>query len=648
MQIEREAGPEIILASRSPRRQELLRKIVTRFRVVPSQVDEENFWEQDPVRFAIHAAEAKARDVAEKFPRALVLGADTLVCLGKEILGKPKDRLDARQMIKKLSGQRHRVITAVALYKKDEDRLLSDYEISHVRFKPLTDEEIESYLAAGEFADKAGSYAIQKVGDAFVEKLEGDYDNVVGLPVKRVKRLLAEFLSQEHSATITDIAFPNDWGVATIDKAVTFVPGTIVGDKVRIRIVRKKKKHFFGRVINFTSRSPFRVEPECPHFGECGGCAFQNLAYSKQLELKENYLLRTLKRIGKIEATGLEKEPIIPSPDIYFYRNKMEFAFGGEGRRVFLGLRQRTSPLAKGERSTVELKKCPIFSPAFEEIFPFVASFANETGLPAYDPDRREGYFRNLVLREGKASGDILAILVTKSGRKPEVWRLAETLERRFSLLKSFWWVETDRVSDVVDFSAKKLISGKKFIEDSMGGFRFRIYPESFFQPNPRAAEILYSKIAAEAKARGSRKVLGLYCGPGSIEIFLSRTVDEVVGVDSEPTNITTAVENCRANGIPNCRFIEGRVELVLKKDDFRSFDLVVLDPPRAGISAKGLKHIISLNIPAIFYVSCNPAALARDLSLFAQQGYRLQKLSIFDFFPHTPHLESLAIIARD
>ncbi len=599
------------------------------------------------MRFALHAAEAKARDVAEKFPSALVLGADTLVCLGKEILGKPKDRLDARQMLKKLSGQRHRVITAVAFYKKDEDRLLADCEISHVRFKPLSDEEIEGYLATGEFADKAGGYAIQKVGDAFVEKLEGDYDNVVGLPVKRVKRLLAEFLSAEHSVTITDIAFPNDWGVAMIDKAVTFVPGTIVGDQVTIRVARKRKKHFFGRMINFNSRSPFRVKPECPHFGECGGCAFQNLAYSKQLELKENYFLRTLRTIGKIEATGLEKEPIIPSPDIYFYRNKMEFAFGGEGRRVFLGLRRRASPLAKGERSTVELKKCPIFSPAAEEIFPLVAGFAKETGLPAYDPTRREGYFRNLVLREGKASGDILAILGTKSGRQPEVWRLAERLELEMSRMKSFWWVETDRVSDVVDYTAKKHISGQKFIEDTMGRFRFRISPESFFQPNPKAAEILYSKIAAEANARASRRVLGLYCGPGSIEIFLSRTADEVVGVDSEPMNIATARENCRTNGISNCRFIEGRVERVLKKSDFRGFDLVVLDPPRAGISNKGLKHITALNIPAIIYVSCNPAALARDLSLFAQHGYKLQKLSIFDFFPHTPHMESLAVIVK-
>jgi 23S rRNA (uracil1939-C5)-methyltransferase len=207
--------------------------------------------------------------------------------------------------------------------------------------------------------------------------------------------------------------------------------------------------------------------------------------------------------------------------------------------------------------------------------------------------------------------------------------------------------VETDRISDVVDYTAKKQIFGQEFIEETLGGFRFRIYPESFFQPNPKAAEILYSKISAEAKARGSRKVLGLYCGPGSIEIFLSRTADEVIGVDSEPMNIAAARENCRTNGIDNCRFIEGFVERVLKGGDLRGYDLLVLDPPRAGISNKGLKHILALNIPVVIYVSCNPAALARDLSLLAQQSYRLQKLWCFDFFPHTPHFESLAVIEK-
>jgi 23S rRNA (uracil1939-C5)-methyltransferase len=213
--------------------------------------------------------------------------------------------------------------------------------------------------------------------------------------------------------------------------------------------------------------------------------------------------------------------------------------------------------------------------------------------------------------------------------------------------VKSFWWVENERVSDLVDYAGKVHIAGASCIEERLGSRRFRIYPETFFQPNPRGAEVLYGRIAAEVRALGARRVLGLYCGSGSIEISVSREAGEVVGIDSESTNIGAAEENAALNGILNCRFVEGLVERVLKEETFTAFDLLILDPPRAGISPKGLKHIIGLSIPNIIYVSCNPAAFARDLSLLGERGYRLRKLGCYDFFPHTPHLESLGILAR-
>lgn len=647
MRKDSESKPEIILASRSPQRRKLLSKILQDFRVVPSEVDEESFRDPDPVRFALRAAEAKAKDVGEKFPSSTVLAADTLVFLDGEILGKPKDGLEARRMLEKLSGKRHRVITAVVLYQKNEDRLLAGYETSEVRFKPLSDEEMESFLQMDEFVDKAGGYAIQKVGDAFVAELKGDYDNVVGLPVRKVKRLFQEFLRPELVVEITDIAFPHGWGVAAGGTMVTFVPNVLPGDKVRVRVTAQKRKYRFARAIRLESLSPFRVDAECPHFGACGGCTFQNLAYAKQLELKEKYVLRTLQAIGRVEVDGFKKEPIVASPDLYFYRNKMEYAFGGEGREIFLGLRSRTSPLEKYEKRTIALQKCPIFSRVVETIFPMVTAFAKKTGFSPYHPLTHQGYFRNLVLREGKNTGEILAVLVTRSGPSPDFSPLAAQLKENVPQLKSFWTAETDWVSDVVDFRSKKLIAGSIHIEEKLDGLRFRIGPEDFFQPNPKAAEILYRRILEEAKEKGSSKALGLYCGPGSIEMFLSRAVDEVVGIDAEPMNIERARENCELNGIDNCSFMEGRIEQVLKEVDGRSFDFLVIDPPRSGISPKGLTRIVRLNIPVILYVSCNPAALARDLSVFIQQGYRLGKLTCFDFFPHTPHLESLAVLTK-
>jgi 23S rRNA (uracil1939-C5)-methyltransferase len=638
---------DIILASQSPRRQELLKEIVPQFRVVPSGLDEEQFREKDPLRFALMAAEAKAREVAERHPFSLIIAADTVVNLGDEVFGKPKDRAQAEEMLRQLSGQRHRVITAVALYKKDQEIILTGYEISYVTFKRLRDDEITLYLESSEYLDKAGSYAVQEVGDAFVERLEGDYENVVGFPVARVKKLLDDFQSAGDALSIIDIALPHDWGVGKIGGVVTFVPGAVVGDRVRVIISKANKRLRYGKIVGLESPSPFRVKPECPHFGACGGCAFQNLAYTKQLELKESYLLRTLQKIGRLSLNDVEREPIAPSPTEYYYRSKMEYAFGGEKDNVFLGLRERASPLERYRKRTVALRTCPIFSRAVEKIFPVLRNFAGQSGLTAYDPMARTGYLRNLVLREGKNTDEILAVLVTKGGKKLDLEDTVRKLGQQAPQVKSFWWVENERVSDFVDFAGKVHISGAPCIEERLRVLRFKIYPETFFQPNPRGAEVLYDRIAAEVRALGARNVLGLYCGSGSIELSVSWAAAEVVGIDSERTNIASARENAALNDIRNCRFIEGRVETVLKEETLAGFDLLVLDPPRAGISPKGLKHIIGLNIPNIIYVSCNPAAFARDISLLGERGYRLRKLGCYDFFPHTPHLESLGILAR-
>jgi len=638
---------DIVLASQSPRRQELLKKIVPEFCVVPSGLDEDKFLEKDPLRFALRAAEAKAREVAEKNPSSLVIAADTVVNVGEEVLGKPKDRAQAEEMLRKLSGERHRVITAVAIYRKDQDMLLTGYEISYVTFKRLSDGDIESYLASSEYLDKAGSYAVQEIGDAFVERLEGDYDNVVGLPVTRVKKLLDDFRSAGDIVSIVDLALPHGWGVGKSDGLVIFVPGAVVGDRVRVIVSKAKRRLRYGRIVRFEDHSPFRVKPRCPHFGVCGGCAFQNLAYSKQLEIKEGYLLRTLQKIGRLSLDDVEHEPISASPSDYYYRGKMEYAFGSDNGSIFLGLRERASPLDRYKKGTVALRSCPIFSRTADNIFPVLLDFARQTGGEAYHPIARTGYFRNLVLRESKHTGEILAVLVTKAGKKPDLEEAFRRLEERVPQVKSFWWVENERVSDLVDYAGKVQIAGGPSIEERLGELRFRIYPETFFQPNPRGAEALYGRIAAEVRNLGTQRVLGLYCGSGSIELSVSRGGGEVVGIDSESTNIAAARENAAINGIRNCRFIQGRVENVLKEETFAGYDLIILDPPRAGISPKGLKHIIRLNIPNVIYVSCNPAAFARDLSLLGEKGYHLRKLGCYDFFPHTPHLESLGILAR-
>jgi MAF protein len=334
---------KIILASSSERRKELLKKIVKNFEVIGSDFDETSIKENDPVKYALKCAIEKAKIVGEKYTDAIVIGADTVVYLNGEIIGKPKNYEEGKEILKKISGTEHTVITGIAIYKKDENKLLSDYEISYVKFKKLTSDEIEEYLKTGDFFDKAGAYGVQNVKDRFVEEIKGDFYNVVGLPVEKLKKLLDKFMTEIITAEIYDIALPNNWGVARYGDFVIFVPGGVIGDKVKVKISKYKKNFSFGEIVEIEKPSEFRLNPECEHFPDCGGCALQNILYEKQIEIKKNYLIQCLKKIAEIK-NEIDIDQTIPSPQIYFYRNKMEFAFGNENGKLVIGLRERALP----------------------------------------------------------------------------------------------------------------------------------------------------------------------------------------------------------------------------------------------------------------------------------------------------------------
>lgn len=638
---------DIVLASASPRRKELLKKIVKDFIVHPSKIDEKKIDEKDPVKFAIKAAVLKAKDVGEKFPSHIIIGADTIVALEDKIFGKPQNFEEAKNILKTLSGTRHRVITAVALYRKEDEKLMTDYEVTYVTFKKLSDEEIEEYLKNEDFTDKAGSYAVQKVGDKFVEKIEGSYDNVVGFPTEKVKKMLEDFSSPEFTVEIVDVALPNNWGVGKSDNFIIFVPDGVYGDKVRVKISKKSKNFSFGEIIKIEEFSPFRKKPECPHFGSCGGCIFQNLTYEKQLEIKENYLIQSIKKIGWVNVDNVEIIPIIPSPKKFYYRNKMEFAFGESEGKIVIGLRERSSPFKKYSKDVTPLKECLIFSEKAKKIFSIFTEFANSHSLSAYNPFTHKGFLRHLVLREGKRTSQLMILLVTTDGEIPDLPYLGEEIVKEISDLKSFYWIINNQIADVVSFEKKNHLLGKSYIEENIGDMKFKIYPQTFFQPNTDGAEILYNKIVELGEFSGNEKVLGLYCGAGIIEIFISKYVREVAGIDSNPVNIFTAKENCMINGVENCIFYEGTVEKVLKKRDFSEIDIIITDPPRNGMSGKAIRSVIKIGAKKILYVSCNPSTFARDVKIFEENGYKLKKLCSFDFFPHTAHMEILGVIEK-
>jgi len=638
---------DIVLASKSPRRRELMAQVRPEFRVFPVDVDESSVREKDPVKFAVEAAVLKAKTAAETFPDAIVIGADTVVALNREILGKPAGRAAARTMLQLLSGRRHRVITGLAFFRKSEDRLLTGYEVTYVTFRVLSEEMIEAYLGRDDYQDKAGAYAVQDVGDAFVRRLKGDYDNVVGFPVEKAARMLARFEAPTLQVTIDDMDFPGSAGVALSDGRKVFVTGAVTGDTGTVQVVGESRGDLRAEIVRLEKRSTSRAEPRCPHFGTCGGCLFQNLDYARQLELKERFLRRTLfeRSIPGLDPDGVL--PVVPSPDVYHYRNKMEFAFADDWGELVIGLRERGDPRRKSRGRTVGLRQCPIFSPVVEEIFPVVLEFAKEKGLAAHNPRKGRGVLRHLVLREGKRTGDVMALLVTAPDSGVDFGELAARLATSASRVKGFFHIVNGRKSDIVSFEETRLLSGSAWIEEELGGLTFRIHPPTFFQTNTAAAEALYGKIPGLAGLTRDSRVLGLYCGSGAIEIFLAGKAGRVTGVDSFPENIRNAKENAAANGIENCAFSAGTVEDFLSEPGGEPPDVVVVDPPRPGLTPRALKNILALEVPTVVYVSCNPPAMARDLNHVMARGYRLQTVLPFDFFPHTPHLEVLAVLAR-
>ncbi len=454
--------------------------------------------------------------------------------------------------------------------------------------------------------------------------------------------------ASEFSVNITDIALPNDYGVAKKDGLVIFIPGAVIGDRVTVKIGRENKRFAYGQITRIDVPSPHRIPPACPYFGSCGGCTLQQLQYDKQLEIKQRYLLENLSRIGGIRLESIETFPVKPSPELYFYRNKLELSFGERNGEVILGLRERMSPFKSYTASVISLNKCPVFSPVVEKIAPIIAKFAHFEGFTAFNPLTKKGVLKHLVLRESKATGKIMVILETRAEALQGIENVIHEMKLHVPEVASVYHATNRKTNDIVHFERINRLFGARSIIEQVSGLNLKIYPGTFFQPNSKGGALLYREIAAQLNLNGSETILGLFCGTGPIEIFLSNKARQIIGIDSEPANITTANENCKINQITNCTFHLSRAEDVLKKQvNLPKADVLVIDPPRTGLSKRGIDAVKKLAIPKVAYVSCNPATLARDLRELTGHGYTIHRIIPFDFFPHTGHLETLAILER-
>jgi 23S rRNA (uracil1939-C5)-methyltransferase len=416
-------------------------------------------------------------------------------------------------------------------------------------------------------------------------------------------------------------------GVARADGYVVFVSGGLPGDRVRARLTKAKRGYGEGRAIEIVEPSPDRIPDRCVHEGEpCPGAPWQGLPYDRQLAEKSRQVDEALRRLGGLEDFGLE--PIVPAAEQWRYRNKLEYSFGERDGTLVLGFHRRGS-----WSEVIDAEDCLLASERNNHARNEVREWARGEGIPAYDGRDQSGVLRNLVVREGRRTGQIQTRLVTSPAgfTRPPVD------------------LHTVIQGTSGGTSGPTGVLGQEFLEEELGGLRFRISPAAFFQTNTEMAERLCELAAQAAMLSGRERVFDLYCGIGTIGLSLARDAGEVWGIESVPEAIADAEQNAARSGIGNARFIARDVRLGVRPllEEAGSPDVVVVDPPRAGLSKKIVRRVIECGARRIVYVSCNPTTLAPNAAQLVAAGYRLRRVRPVDMFPHTPHVECVAVLEK-
>jgi 23S rRNA (uracil1939-C5)-methyltransferase len=445
---------------------------------------------------------------------------------------------------------------------------------------------------------------------------------------------------QELELTVDSLAYGGN-GVARLDGFVVFVRRGLPGDTVRARVTKVQRRHAEALATEVLAPGPQRVAAPCAHFPACGGCRFQDLAYDAQLAEKERWVRDSLARLAGIVEPPLE--PIVPAASQFGYRNKLEYSFTQLEAGASLGFHK-----AGRWDEVLDIERCWLTTDLGNAVRNRVRDWAREEKLPAYDQETQEGYLRHFVVREGRNTGQVLVQLVTARGERFDRERFIEVL-REFSEVKSIHWSVNRGVAEVTNLPTE-VLWGDDAIEEEVGGLRFRVRPNAFLQTNTEMAEQLYALAAEFAQLSGGETVFDLYCGIGTIGLSLARSALTVWGIDISEESIACAIENAELNATGNAAFFAGNVGEVLRelRDRAGDPDVVVVDPPRAGLAGKALKRLGEIGAPRIVYVSCNPTTLAADLQRLAEDfGYALVRARPVDMFPHTPHVECVALLER-
>jgi 23S rRNA (uracil1939-C5)-methyltransferase len=445
---------------------------------------------------------------------------------------------------------------------------------------------------------------------------------------------------QELELRIDSLAYGGN-GVARLNGFVVFVRRGLPGDTVRARVTKVKRNHAEALTLEVVEAGAPRVEAPCAHYPACGGCRFQDLAYDAQLEAKASQVRDALVRIGGIADPKLE--PAVPAEAVFAYRNKLEYSFTTTPVGTGLGFHK-----AGRWDEVLDVDRCWLTTELGNAIRNAVREWARAEGLPAFDQETQEGFLRHLVVREGRNTGQALVVLVTAPGELRGEAGFVEAL-RRFPEIRSIHWAVNERPAEVTNLPTR-LLWGEPWIEEELLGLRFRVRPNAFLQTNTAMCEALYRLAGEYAGLGGEETVYDLYCGIGTIGLALAGGALTVWGVEASQESVACALENAELNGVTNAAFFAGDVADSVEelRDRAGPPDVVVVDPPRAGLTPKALRRIGALAAPRIVYVSCNPTTLAGNAKeLVGAWGYRLERARPVDMFPHTPHVETVALFVR-
>jgi 23S rRNA (uracil1939-C5)-methyltransferase len=447
--------------------------------------------------------------------------------------------------------------------------------------------------------------------------------------------------NEELELRIDSLAYGGN-GVARLDGFVVFVRRGLPGDTVRARVTKVKRNHAEAVTVAVVEPGAARVEAPCRHYHEgCGGCRFQDLAYEVQLAAKADQVRDALHRIGGL--TGFELEPALGANAVFHYRNKLEYSFTRGPDGVALGFHR-----AGRWDDVLAVEKCWLTTDLGNAIREAVAAWARGEGLAPFDQQEQTGFLRHLVVREGRNTGQALVTLVTAPAELAGEERLVETL-RRFPEVRSLNWAINDSPAEVTNLPTR-LLWGDEAIEEEILGLRFRIRPNAFLQTNTAMCEVLYRLAIAYAALTGEETVYDLYAGIGTIGLAMARDALTVWGVEASEESVACALENAELNGIANAAFFAGDVAAAVGelRDRAGDPDVVVVDPPRAGLTGKALRLVGGLAAERLVYVSCNPTTLAGNAKeLTGELCYRLERARPVDMFPHTPHVETVALFTR-